>query len=93
MKSDIIKSSSRGQIEFSVTLTLTVGEAKALDAIVGYGTDAFLEVFYPKLGKAYLQPFENDMRKLFDKIKSDLGHEVHKIETAKKAINSALNEL
>jgi len=50
-------------------------------------------VFYPKLGKAYLQPFEKDMRTLFDKIKSDLGNEVHKIETARKAINNALNEL
>lgn len=88
-----IKTNSQAQIEFSVTLTLTVNEAKALDAIVGYGTDAFLEVFYPKLGKAYLQPFEKDMRTLFDKIKSDLGNEVHKIETARKAINNALNEL
>lgn len=88
--SEKVKSNSKAQVEFSISLTLTVGQAKALDAIVGYGVEPFLKVFYEHMGKSYLQPHETEMKKLFEQIKEELPKEVHKIETARKAINEAL---
>ena len=60
-----ISGNAKANVEFTIKFTLTKGEAQALEAIAGYGSDAFLEVFYPKMGKAYLQPHEKEMRNLF----------------------------
>lgn|GEM_PF-6526692 len=51
---------------------LTHSESRALQAIACYGTDAFLKVFYEKLGKHYLQPNELSIRSLFAKIQKAL---------------------
>ena len=60
----------RASVTFKVDCTLTEGDLRALDAIAGYGTKAFLEVFYKHLGKAYLEPWEDDVVKLFEKVRS-----------------------
>ena len=41
------------KIQIEIRLILTEEEAAALSAIAGYGIDAFLEVFYDKMGKSY----------------------------------------
>lgn len=46
-------------------ITLELEELRALDGLIGYGIDAFLEVFYAKLGKVYLQPHEAGLRAFF----------------------------
>lgn len=63
---------SRSEVRFAVTLTLTESEARALDALAGYGADAFLEVFY-KLGRAYMEPYEPGLRSLFNSIRGGPG--------------------
>jgi len=55
-------------VNFEILLTLNETELRALDALVGYGVDPFLKVFYEKLGKAYMEPHEKGLRSLFDKI-------------------------
>jgi len=55
-------------VNFEILLTLNETELSALDALVGYGVDPFLKVFYEKLGKAYMEPHEKGLRSLFDKI-------------------------
>lgn len=87
-----IKSNSQASVEFNVRFTLTLGQAKALEAIAGYGADPFLKVFYEHMGKAYLQPHEAEMRRLFSQIKDELPREISKIETATKVINEALKD-
>ena len=62
-----------GEIKGEVTLVLSESEAKALDALVGYGADSFLKVFYAGLGKAYLEPFEKGLRSLFDSVRTGEG--------------------
>lgn len=51
----------------NVTATLEVNEAelRALDALVGYGDDAFLKLFYQHLGTVYMKPHEEGLRSLF----------------------------
>ena len=62
-----------GEIRGEVTLVLTEDEAKALDALVGYGHKIFLEVFYTHLGKAYLQPHERGLKSLFESVRTGEG--------------------
>jgi predicted ribonuclease YlaK len=56
-------------IDFSVTINLNESEIRALDALAGYGTKEFLEVFYKHMGEHYLKPNEEGLTTLFEKIK------------------------
>lgn len=62
-----------GEIKGEVTLLLSEAEAKALDALVGYGPEPFLKVFYEHLGKAYLQPHERGLKSLFESVRTGEG--------------------
>ena len=62
-----------GEISGNVTLVLSEAEAKALDALVGYGVNPFLEVFYKHLGKAYLSPYERGLKSLFESVRTGEG--------------------
>lgn len=62
-----------GEIKGEVTLVLTEEEAKALDALVGYGPREFLAVFYKHLGKAYLEPHERGLKSLFESVRTGDG--------------------
>lgn len=87
-----IEAKSSASVTFSIKLILTPEEASALDAIVGYGSEPFLKVFYEHMGKSYLQPYERDMISLFKTIKENIPNEISKIKTAKEAINNALKD-
>lgn len=59
----------RVKIDTEVVFRLNYEQAKALDAMAGYGADAFLKVFKEKLGKHYIEPYENGIRSLFEEIR------------------------
>jgi len=59
-------------------------EARALDALAGYGTDAFLECFYKHMGKAYLQPYEKGLIELFDSIRGEIPPHLNRVDKARK---------
>lgn len=61
------------KVEITATIEFTENQLAALDAMAGYGADAFLKAFYVKLGKHYMKPFERDLRELFQKIESDVS--------------------
>lgn len=71
------------KVEITATLELDEGQLKALNAMVGYGDNAFLKAFYVKLGKAYMQPFERDLRSLFANIRQNVPHALREIEKVK----------
>ncbi len=52
-------------VKLEVTLKLDEGEARALEALMGYGVEDFIKVFYEHLGKHYLSPYEDGLRRLF----------------------------
>jgi len=62
-----------GEIKGEVTLVLSEPEAKALDALVGYGPEPFLKAFYEHMGKAYLQPHERGLKSLFESVRTGEG--------------------
>ena len=56
----------RPKVELKIALELNEEEARALEAIIGYNVNSFLETFYTKMGKAYLEPYEKGVRSLFE---------------------------
>lgn len=86
----MIKSSV--DINAQIQITLTEGEARALDAIVGYGPGKFVEWFYANLGRHYLKPHEKDMINLFDKVRNNIGTHLFRVDKARQAVGQASQE-
>jgi hypothetical protein len=72
-------------VGYSVNIELSEKELRALDALVGYGFDSFMEVFKTKLGSSYIGPFEQDMKALFDRIEG-IRHNIKTIDEMKKLL-------
>lgn len=68
------------------TIVLTEVEVRALDALVGYGVNPFLEVFYKKLGKHYMEPYESGVRTLFKCVNEKIRPELHRIDKIRKKL-------
>ncbi|MFY1963370.1 hypothetical protein [Achromobacter xylosoxidans] len=77
-------------VETRATIELSEVEMRALDAMIGYGIEPFLEVFYKHLGKHYMQPHEGGMRSLFKTIGQDIPAVLDRADAARKAF--ALDE-
>lgn len=72
-------------ISASLHIHLNEMELRALDGLAGYDVDAFLKVFYEKMGKHYLQPHEAGLRSLFARIRSFVPTYIRRIDVARKA--------
>ncbi len=68
------------------TISLSENELRALEALAGYGTDKFLEVFYENMGKHYLTPHEAGLRSLFESVRGDGRSLLHRIDAAREAV-------
>ena len=81
------KIKSTSQMEFEVILKLTEQEARALEAIAGYGSEEFLKCFYEHMGKHYLQPNESGVKTLFKTIREELPKHLYKFDDCRKAMS------
>lgn len=50
------------RVTAEAVMTLDHEELRALDALVGYGIDPFIKLFYKHMGEAYLKPHEAGLR-------------------------------
>lgn len=80
-------------VQVSATIVLTETEIRALDALVGYGIDSFLTVFYEKLGEHYMKPHESGLRSLFENIQQNVRPAIHEVDWHRKTLRSAITEL
>lgn len=78
---------SKAEMKFEVHLRLSENEARALDAVVGYGFKSFIKVFYEHLGKAYMGPYEKDCESLFERLRHELSKHFYKFDAARKIFN------
>lgn len=78
--------STTTKVEFSGHLDLSEVELRALDALVGYGVDNFLRVFYANLGQHYLKPHEAGVRLLFGTIGRGVPQQLARIEAARELL-------
>ncbi len=79
--------SARAKVTYTVNLTLTEGEARALDALIGYGFKPFIENFYDKLGKAYMEKFEFGLESLFKSIEETVLPQLNQVDEMRKVWN------
>jgi hypothetical protein len=73
-------------IKTEANFTLDEAQLRALAAITGYRTDAFLEMFYHNLGKSYLQPHEAGLRSLFEFVNKEVHVALKKVDSAKEKL-------
>ena len=73
-------------VQITATLELSEGALRALEAMAGYGDEAFLKAFYVKLGKAYLQPVERDVRELFRLIRANVPPALAAVTAAREGL-------
>lgn len=72
-------------VEMTLTFEVNESEARALDALVGYGTDEFLAFFYEHLGTHYMKPHEAGLRSLFESIKESVPPYLSRADRARAA--------
>ena len=74
------------RVHYECTLRLTETEMRALDALVGYGTEKFISAFYQKMGRCYLGPHVKGLTDLFEKVK-DVGRpQLSQIDKAREVL-------
>ena len=71
------------EITVTATMILSEHELCALDALAGYGDDAFLKAFYAEMGESYLKPHEQGLRSLFDNVRKVCGPARNQVERAR----------
>ena len=57
------------KVELKVVFEVDEEEARALDALAGYGDDQFVQHFYEHLGRAYMEKHEQGLRKFLASIR------------------------
>lgn len=74
-------------VNVEASFIVTEGELRALDALAGYGDDAFIKVFYEHLGTSYLKPHEKHLREFLKSIRSIATPILSRTDAARKAFN------
>lgn len=78
---------ARSLMQVTIAMEITEPEARALDALVGYGDDAFIKTFYEKLGEAYMKPHENALRKFFQSVRDSIPGILYRADRARAAFH------
>ena len=81
-----MKLETKIRVHYECTLRLTEHEMRALDALAGYGTKAFVDIFYRHMGKSYLEPHVGGITTLFEKIRSDGYRQLGLVDEARKVL-------
>lgn len=81
----ITKSASK--MEMTITLVLQEDEARALEAVCGYGPVIFKKWFYKTHGEHYLKPHEAGLVSLFKSVKEQLPLHLTKADKVRQLLN------
>ncbi len=73
-------------VQVSVTFTVSEDEARALDALAGYGENSAIEAFYTGCGKHYLQPYEQGLRSFLRTIQAVVSPALNSADAARKLL-------
>lgn len=71
-------------ITLVVDFRITEIEARALDALAGYGDDAFIKVFYEHLGKSYMRDHEAGLRQFLKTVREFMPSVLYRTDEARK---------
>ena len=71
------------KVSIAVIFEVDESEARALDALAGYGDDAFIKVFYEKLGEGYMREHEKGLRSFLTSIRGIVGPALSEVDDAR----------
>ena len=74
-------------LDLCITFSVNEEEARALEALAGYGDDAFIKAFYEKLGSHYMSRHEQGLREFLCSIRAIIPKELYKINRAREALS------
>ena len=80
------KAITKPEVTVRIQIEIDEVEAAALIDLAGYGVDAFIEAFYEKLGKAYLQKHEAGLRTFLSTITTAVSPVVHQAQKARQLL-------
>ncbi len=78
------KISAKADLDLQITFTINEQEARALQALVGYGDEAFLRVFYEKMGRSYLRPHEAGLLQFFATVRASVSGPLDRVDEARE---------
>lgn len=79
---------SSATLTFTGTITLTEVEMRALDGLVGYGDEAFLEHFKKNLGAAYIRDHEAGLKSFFSAVRRDVLPAISDVDAVRKDLET-----
>lgn len=74
----------KAKLDIQIRFAIDEEEARALDALVGYGDDEFIKWFYEFLGKSYMEKHEQGLRKFMSSVREFLPPILSKLDEHKK---------
>lgn len=80
------------KLNVHVTFVIDESEARALDALAGYGDDAFVKAFYEQLGEAYMRQHEDGLRKFLSSIRGVVNPALVNVDKARQVLKSNKNK-
>lgn len=72
-------------VNVEATFTVSEAELRALDALAGYGDDAFIKMFYKEMGQHYMKPYEAGLREFLQTVRSFAPSIIRRTDDARKA--------
>jgi len=79
-----MEAKAKSRIDVTIQITISEDEARALDAIMGYGAKGFIEGFYKQMGKHYLMPYEHAVPSLFAGVRTQIAPILEKADKARE---------
>ncbi len=77
----------RPKLDVEIHFVVNEIEARALDALAGYDTDAFIKAFYEHLGQHYMRDHEAGLRTFLETIRGVVAGGLNQVDEARKALN------
>lgn len=74
-------------VTVTVAFEIDEEESRALDALAGYGDDAFIKAFYEKLGKSYMEKHEHGLRRFLATIRSVVTPAMSQVDKARSLLS------
>ena len=75
------------KLDLHLQFSVNESEARALDALAGYGSDAFIKAFYQHLGEAYMRKHEGGLRSFLDSVREFVPAALGRIDRAREEFN------
>lgn len=88
-----VKYNNGVQVTYTANIQISECSARALDALVGYGDDAFIEEFKTKLGTDYIRDHVTGLKEFFAQIRSEVIPQIRLVDNLRKASKQTRNDI